>query len=168
MSSLNSPKNAICSSLTTLLLLFACVSCDQNLMFSDSQRVNESGWDYDDHIAFDVDVQDSTILYDFLVEVRNRTDYAYSNLFLFITTTFPDGSVAADTLECPLAAPDGRWYGKNSGHYIDSRFFLRQRVRFPFKGVYHFDCTHGMRDSSLVGIRNVGLRIEKSSTTKQQ
>ena len=88
--------------------------------------------------------------------------------FLFINTTFPDGSVAHDTLECPLADPEGRWLGKHTGRYVDARYRLRGgSARFPMTGRYHFAIANGMRDSAISGLKDIGLRVEYSRTKQQ-
>ena len=81
-------------------------------------------------------------------------------MFLFIEKTFPDGGIALDTMECPLADPEGNWYGKPSGKYVDNRYFLRKNVIFPQRGQYRFAITQATRDTNLVGIKDVGILIE--------
>lgn len=146
--------------LLALLLLSALVSCNKKVFYSNDQRVNEKGWNMNEKLMFDIDVTDTLRLYNFFVDLRISNQYPYSNTFFFINTTFPDGGVAYDTLECPLADVDGRWYGKPTGHYIDNRYAFRQRMIFPTTGHYHFEIGHAMRDTNIVGIKNVGLRIE--------
>lgn len=149
--------------IAAVVTALALASCGGNVYYDSSGKVDERGWLPTDSVAFDVEVDDTVQLYDFLVEVRNSTSYAYSNLFLFVNTTFPDGSVAYDTLECPLADVAGQWYGKRVGRYVDSRYRLRSgSARFPMTGTYRFAITNGMRDSAIVGIRDIGLRIEYS------
>jgi gliding motility-associated lipoprotein GldH len=38
----------------------------------------------------------------------------------------------------------------------------QQNVRFKTKGTYHFKIVHGMRDSILIGINDIGMRVEKA------
>lgn len=141
----------------------ALASCDGSIYYDESRSVNEHGWLPQDTLTFDVDVDDTVHLFNFLVEVRNSVEYPYSNTFLFINTTFPDGSVAYDTMECPLADPEGRWLGKRTGRYVDARYRLRGgSARFPMTGHYRFAVTNGMRDSAISGIKDVGLRVEYS------
>ncbi|MCQ2261865.1 MAG: gliding motility lipoprotein GldH [Bacteroidales bacterium] len=144
-----------------LPLLFLLSACNRNVIFSDNQHVDEDGWNMNEQLYFNVKIEDTTQFYDFCIDVRNANTFAYSNLFLFINTTFPDGSIAADTLECPLADLEGKWYGKSSGHYIDGRYFLRRNVRFPMCGDYRFQVFHGMRDTNLVGISDISFIISK-------
>ena len=145
-----------------LLCLLSCLTaCNHKVFFSDTQSVDEQGWQYDQPLTFDVSINDTTQFYDIFIDLRNSVRYPYSNTFLFITTTFPDTSVAKDTLECPLADPSGQWYGKNSGRYVDNRSYFRRKTRFPIPGTYHFQISHGMREKSIDGIKNIGLRFEK-------
>lgn len=148
------------SALSCALLLFA--SCNSRVLYTDAQQVDSHGWHYNQHLYFDVEVTDTVQLYNFLISIRNADTYPYSNAFLFINTTFPDGSVAYDTLECPLADRDGRWYGKQAGGHVDNRYYLRKKVYFPATGTYRFEVFHGMRDTCIAGIKSVGLRIEQS------
>lgn len=143
------------------LLLLGLTGCDRSVFYTDEQHVDERGWNKDDLASFEVKVDDTAQVYNFFIDLRNSVNYDKANAFLFINTTFPDGSRAYDTLECPLAAPDGRWYGKITGRFVDNRYYFRKHVVFPRRGTYRFDIGHGMRDTSEVGLKSVGLRIEK-------
>ena len=152
--------------LSALILLTATLSgCGHGAYYDQSRSVDEYGWQPADSVCFDVDIVDTNRMFNCLVELRNSVSYTYSNTFLFINTTFPDGSVACDTLECPLADDEGRWLGKRVGRYVDTRFRLRRGTfRFPMSGTYHFAITNGMRDSAVSGIKDIGLRLEYSKT----
>lgn len=156
----NRAISTICIALVSLLLFAAC---DGKVLYTKSQNVDVDGWNMDDHRYFDVEVADTQSIYTFYIDLRIANNYPYSNTFFFINTTFPDGGVAHDTLECPLADVDGRWYGKRTGRYIDNRYVFRKDLIFPTPGTYRFDIGHGMRDSNIVGIHDIGLHIAKSS-----
>ncbi len=150
------------------IIIVCCLllsACDGSIYYDQSRAVDEHGWLPGEPVAFDVEVDDTTSYFNFLIEVRNSITYPYSNTFLLINTTFPDGSVAFDTLECPLADPSGRWYGKRTGRLVDSRYRLRGgSARFPMMGKYHFEIANGMRDSAIAGLKDIGLRIEYRNT----
>lgn len=140
-------------------------ACDGSVYYDQSHSVDEHGWLPANALTFDVQVDDTTHLFNLLVGVRNSVTYPYSNTFLFVHTTFPDGTVAYDTLECSLADPSGRWYGKRTGRYVDSRYRLRGgSARFPMKGLYRFEVSNGMRDSAIAGLKDISLRIEYCKT----
>lgn len=145
---------------TAALLLILLQSCDKNVFYTAERDVDEKGWNMNDRLNYDIDVEDTLQLFDFYIDVRNSLHYDKANAFLFINTTFPDGSVAYDTLECPLADVEGHWYGRRTGRYVDSRFVFRKHVVFPHSGHYHFEVAHGMRDTNVVGIKSIGMRVE--------
>lgn len=136
-------------------------SCNKAVYYAAERDVDEQGWNMNDALNFDVTVDDTLQIFDFYIDVRNSVHYDKANTFFFINTTFPDGSVAYDTLECPLADIQGHWLGKRTGRYVDGRFVFRRHVIFPRSGDYHFAITHGMRDTNVVGLKSVGLRIER-------
>ena len=142
------------------LALILLTSCNKKVFYAEDHHVDEKGWNINEKLEYDIVSPDATTYYNFLIDIRNTTKYPYDRTFLFINTTFPDGSIAHDTLECPLADVTGQWYGKQSGHYINNRYYFRKNVRFPQKGHYHFEILHGMRDTNIIGIKNVGFRIE--------
>ena len=150
--------------LTILLASTGFAACDGSLYYSHSESIDEHGWSPTDSALFDVEVDDTNTVFDFLIEVRNSIEYPYANTFLFINTTFPDGSVAHDTMEYPLADASGAWYGKRTGRYVDTRYYFRRNARFPMPGTYRFAIANGMRDSAITGIKDVGLRIEYSKS----
>lgn len=137
-------------------------ACHHDVAFDEHCSVDESGWNMSDAATFDVEIDDTTQYYDIFFDLRVNVNYAYANAFFFITTHFPDSTFAADTLECPLADPTGKWYGKNGGRYVDNRYYFRRTTRFPMTGTYRFEVTHGMRDTQISGIKDVGLRLEKT------
>lgn len=146
------------------LLLLLLQGCDKHVYYTDEHDVDETGWNMNDAAVFDVDVDDTLQVFDFFIDVRNSVHFPKANVFFFINTTFPDGSVAYDTLECPLADVEGHWYGRRTGRYVDSRYVFRRHVIFPRTGLYRFEILHGMRDTNVVGLKSVGLRIERFGT----
>ncbi|MBP3763368.1 MAG: gliding motility lipoprotein GldH [Bacteroidales bacterium] len=150
--------------LALICLVAAVASCRSDVFYSEYAAVDQHGWRPEDSVCFNVDVDDTVQVYNFLVDIRNHITYPYSNAFLFIGTTFPDGSVARDTMELPLADPTGEWYGKRTGRYVESRYYFRRNARFPMQGTYRFAVTNGLRDSAIVGLSDIGLRIEYSKT----
>lgn len=154
-------KRTLTHSLLIAALLLTLQSCNSHVFYTDEQDIDEHGWNMNDYKAFDINVDDTLQIYDFFIDLRNSVHYTKANTFLFINTTFPDGSVAHDTLECPLADVQGQWLGKRTGRYVDSRFVFRRHVIFPHSGHYRFEIGHGMRDTNITGLKSVGMRIEQ-------
>lgn len=136
-------------------------SCDPKRIFDQTQKVPSKGWHMSQPVYFEHSMDDTLGFYLFYLTVRNNTSYPYSNFYVFLTSYLPDGQVTRDTIELILADLTGKWTGKGAGRIKDNRFLIRSDLKFPFKGLYRFEITHGMRDTLLKGIENVGIRIEK-------
>jgi gliding motility-associated lipoprotein GldH len=144
-----------------LLLIFTAISCDSNRVFEEHAALKEGVWNVKNQIRFTVEIPDLLSRYNMYLNVRNGTEYPYSNLFLFMNTTTPDGITSRDTLELTLADYDGRWLGSGMGSIKFSRFLFQEGVRFKQTGTYHFMLEQAMRVRDLDGIHDIGLRIEK-------
>jgi gliding motility-associated lipoprotein GldH len=152
------PKNKILS-LILLSLLFA--GCSGNDVFFSYKTLQASGWNKDSLVIFDIPVNDTTAFYNIYVNIRNRGEYPYQNLWLFLNRISPDSVQTNDSIECYLADVRGKWLGSGIGPIKEMPVLYQQQVRFRKAGVYHFKIAHGMRDSILTGINDIGMRVEK-------
>lgn len=145
------------------VMLSLLTACGSGVIFDEKYTYKEALWNSDDIAKFDVPVEDSTELFNFYILIRNTTEYPWANLQLFLKTLFPDNTMAVDTIECFLAAPDGKWLGKGKGFIRDNKILLHRNVRFFQKGLYSFEFKQAMRQDPLPGIESIGLRIEKAN-----
>lgn len=146
-----------------LFLLFFCLfaSCNSNVVYDENKTIDSKSWKADDKIFYEFDVKNTSSKYKMALNVRNTTDYPYNNIYFFMKTILPDGSITrTDTIECYLAYPDGTWKGKGSFNVKDNRFWIAKNVEFKQKGRYVFKIYQATSDSSLIGIRDIGLHIE--------
>jgi gliding motility-associated lipoprotein GldH len=114
----------------------------------------------DSTLVYNFTITDSLQFYNFFIDVRNTTDYPYQNLYLFFTTSFPDGTTFTDTLNCMLCDAYGRWTGKGSGRIKENRFIFKPKVRFQQKGDYLFSVQQAMREIDLIGITDLGITLQ--------
>ena len=145
------------------VLLFPVImltGCDTAL-FHDSQKIPNKIWQRDHTIRFEVPVEDTMKSYDFYIDLRNEGTYPYSNIYMFVNTTFPSGGSARDTVECILADRTGRWLGSGLGDIWDNHILFKKNVRFPTGGTYIFEFDQGMRMDALPDIIDLGISIEK-------
>lgn len=141
-----------------LLLLFSCKS---NLLYTDSRAFNNSSWELDNIPEFSVPISDTINSSNILFTIRTGSDYPFRNIYLFVTTSSPNGKILTDTVEYYLADEKGIWYGKGFGDIHELNLPYRSNILFPVKGTYHFKIQHGMRVGDLTGVYDIGLRIEK-------
>ena len=145
-----------------LLFSFLVVGCSGNVVFQDSKEFPSYGWDKDNVIVFDYTATDTLGTYDIVIDVRNDGNYRYQNFWLFVNSVSPDLIEFRDTLECVLADNYGRWIGKGGGSLHQLPVSFMQQIKFPKLGVYRFELIQGMREDTLVGIHDIGLRIIKN------
>ena len=152
--------NKIVSWITALVLMAVIVvSCNTKTVFDQNVELSSKGWYKDTAVSFNVNISDSLTNYVFGLNIRNTTDYRYSNLYIFLITEFPNGNVSHDTIECILANKEGKWLGKGWGNIKENQIVLKSGLRFPLTGKYKFLIQHAMRVDTLMGISDVGLSL---------
>ena len=112
------------------VLVFHLISCDSKRFFEENKSIVNGVWKSNERVRFDVPVTDTLSGYNFFLIIRNSGDYPYSNLYIFIHTATPEGKIGRDTLECQLAAFDGKWLGSGIGNLKFNRFFFQENVHF--------------------------------------
>lgn len=140
----------------TLPLLFA--SCE-TAFYEKIDTLPNDTWNVDSLLSYEVDIDDSLQYYNIYVNVRNTVDFETQNFYVFMTTEFPDGFTAIDTLGCILCDVHGKWTGKGTGRLRDNKFLLKSKVRFAQKGRYRFVVRQAMRNDNVKGIANFGLSL---------
>ena len=151
----------LCFLFLFLTIGFIFQSCKKSPLFDKNIEIEGSEWKISQKPQFLVTIDDTLQNTDVFINLRNSSCYPYSNIFLFINTTFPNGKQAKDTLECILANEKGQWLGDGLGDIWDNRILFKKNVRFPQKGVYTFEFEQAMRLDPLPCIMDVGLRLEK-------
>ncbi|MDZ4665149.1 MAG: gliding motility lipoprotein GldH [Bacteroidota bacterium] len=146
---------------SVLSILFT--SCNKNVIYTEYRKFNENEWCANKKAVFDVEVKDNTSLNNISLMVRHADAYPYSNIFLFLETTYPDGKVEKDTLEVILANSKGEWMGSGAGDIFDFKVPIKKNVKFPLLGKYKFSFQQAMRTDPLPLVMDFGFEIEKSN-----
>jgi gliding motility-associated lipoprotein GldH len=157
MTSHNLKKNKF----TLLLLFILLTACDSNTMYHSFLHLPKEGWKKSDTLTFKAPITDSLATFRVSVEVRNRDNYPYSNLYLFISHNTQDSTAfVTDTVKYTLADKTGKWLGTGLGDLFQSACsytFVAPRR----SGNLIFKVAHGMSDNNLVGINDIGLEIKR-------
>ncbi len=147
-----------------LIVFFALcaifTSCDNNKVYEEYVEIENYTWNMSKPISFEFEVNDTASLHNVYINIRHANQYPYSNLWLFINSWSPAGAKSVDTLECVLADERGKWQGDGLGDIWDAQILWKQNVRFATPGKYHVEYNQGMRVENLVGIMDMGIRVE--------
>jgi len=137
------------------------ISCDSNVVFSDSKAMDKNTWNLMNSATFNVNIQDTINSNNVHFTIRTGSDYPFRNIWLFIRTISPDGKLIGDTIQYFLMDEKGKRLGKGFGDIREVNLPYKSNVYFPAKGAYRFTVQHGMRTEDLKGIYDFGLRVEK-------
>lgn len=149
--------------LAGLLGILLWTGCDRNRVYEEYREIPGYNWNRADTVSFDTEIKDTNEAYNLVLNIRNGENYPYRNLYLFLSTGYPDGRKSLDTLEFQFYEENGKALGKCSGDICNNSFLLSENVRFDQAGKYRFAFVHGMRrdDQVLPYVMDIGLRIEK-------
>lgn len=147
-----------------IVVLFLAVlfsACDQKRVFESYQSIKEDSWYINQRPTFYLDVKDTTTEHTIYFNIRHTGNYKYSNLFVLFTIQGPKAKAETQRLEFKLAEADGKWLGSGLGDIYSNQIKVMENIKFPRKGVYSFSIEQNMRDNPLMGIEDIGVRVEK-------
>jgi gliding motility-associated lipoprotein GldH len=149
------------SFIIALIFFLVLSSCNSKVVYTNTHAMKGEVWKLADTPIFEVPVTDTLTSNNVVFTVRNGASFPFRNIYLFVSTTSPDGKTITDTLQYNLADERGKWYGKGFGDIHELNLPYKSNVFFPRKGNYVFKIQHGMRMENLKGIYDIGLKIVK-------
>ena len=129
-------------------------SCRKNIVYSQFYPIPSGLWAIDSVAHFSYSIADTAPTYTILLYVRHTERYPYQNMWLFV-----GDSSRRDTIEFYLADDRGQWLGDAHHGFIEMPVLYEENYHFVDTGLYHLDIQHGMRDSLLRGIVDVGVEV---------
>jgi gliding motility-associated lipoprotein GldH len=152
------------SYLFVVLLAIVLASCQDQLAIVDTNiELDKHNWSYTEKVRIPLSIKSADIPCNLYLNLRHTSDYKYSNIFLLIHITGPDGKKSTERREFKLALPDGEWLGSGSGNLYSYQILFKEDYKFPLKGKYMIELEQNMRDNPLDYITDAGIRVEKSN-----
>lgn len=141
------------------------VSCDQEVVLSERMEMPPSGWHLDSAVTVTFEPKDSTEPVFMSMYLRHTADYPYNNLYLFRTIESTHGMEYSDTVNVSLANALGKWNGSGMSNVKTMQIPIGSgAVRFLGDNRYTLRIVHGMRDTLLPEILDVGIRFERATS----
>ncbi len=143
-----------------LALFIACVD-NPEVLYDKSKPIMDNSWQVKDQKLYWLEVQNPQLAYRIYINLRITNDYKYSNLFINLKTHGPNKEFITKRLEFKLADSEGDWLGNGSGNIFTYRIPITDTYKFAKKGAYKVEIEQDMRDNPLIGVVDIGLRIEE-------
>lgn len=145
-----------------LLFFVFLSSCGPKVIFQEKTNL-EDLWLHIDKIRFDYEVSDISRPYDLLLNVTHDDDFSYENLYINVTTVFPDGKNTVNPVSLQLADYNGDWLGDCDGKSCVLSIEISTKAYFEKSGKYSLQLEQYSRKDSLRGIRLLELKILESA-----
>jgi gliding motility-associated lipoprotein GldH len=140
--------------------VFVLTSCSTAPVYEKSYDFQDNHWSQKVKPSFTVEVKDTSKAYDFVITLRTTTEYKFSNLWIYLNSTTPDGQKVREPYEIKLTKPDGSWIGKKTGTIVENSLYFRNR-KMPKAGKYVFVIEQGITESVIDEVIDIGLLVEE-------
>lgn len=153
---------------TFLFCLFVLLmsSCGPDMFYHQEKDIKDAQWSYRDTADFHFNIQDTSVLYNLFVDFSYADTFPNQNLYLKLSTRFPDGKRLSKPCSFDLFNPQGATNGKCSGGKCNIRVQLQENAFFDQVGAYCITLEQFMRQDPVQGVTAVGLAIEKSANKR--
>lgn len=141
-----------------LIVSLLLVGCQGDIVYTVFKSLPNVGWEADSSLCYQPVITDSVADYQMLITIRHTDVYPYQNLWLFVDIEQDSLLLTRDTIECYMANERGEWLGGGlTVHELP--LLYSENYQFSNSGEYQISITQGMREDTLVGIKEVGVKI---------
>lgn len=144
--------------ITAGMLAIILVSCGPKVIFSKTVSI-DGPWKYNDSKSFEFEILDTLLPYNLVLEVRHAEDFSFENVYVNITTTFPDATKTTRPLSLQLADNNGYWQGNCSSGTCLTNIPLAEAAYYQKPGKYTLDFEQYSRKEDLEGILSLKIEI---------
>lgn len=150
-----------------LLSLFFMFSCNDKIDFNQYKSIDTKGWEANKKVPFEFNVKDTILPKNLFINIRNNSEYEFSNLYVITELIFPNETIVVDTLQYEMADETGKFLGVGFTEIKENKLFYKEKKAFPTSGKYIFNVRHAMRKNGVIdpieflkGIQDIGFSIE--------
>ena len=144
------------------LLWNACLTSN---VFECNVAMPQQAWKASFKPVYRFDITDTTSSYLLSFTMRHTEAYAFSNIWLNVSTTMPGANKSESMrIEVPLAQPDGKWMGRGMNEIWQHQMPLTRNgapLKFSHTGYYTIELEQLMRIDPLREVLSAGIRLEK-------
>lgn len=146
--------------LVLILTSFIFTSCDNDAFYHVSYSFKNHTWSRKQKPTFNVEIKDTSVLYDFVLTVRTSTHYSFNNMWVYFISKTPDKQFVREPFEIKIADEKGYWIGKKTGSIVENQLVFKRR-KLPKIGTYYFMLEQGITDKVLYNVYDISLEMNQ-------
>lgn len=160
-------KAKIILPISLLFVLLIVSSCGESTQFyRETHDFKSHSWDIKEKPTFKVEIKDTTKQYDFNFVLRTTTDFAYSNLWVYLTTELPNGKSERRPYEFRITDDKGNWLGNNTGSIVETPITFKN-MKLPKAGTYVFKVEQGVTQPKIQEVIDLTLTVNPATSISQ-
>ncbi len=136
-------------------------SCGPHPEVSIHRKVSRP-WTYDQHMIFPLKIEDTTSVYEMVLDLDHSEDYEYQNLYVKIITSFPDGTSTDDVVSLNLTDGMGSFKGECHSKKCKTPILLHDKFKVKIPGTYTLTIYQHSRKDSLDGVFGADLLLYRA------
>ena len=148
--------------LNLYLLLFIAGAvfsgCKQAPYFSKAIELN-GVWSYSNALDYTFEIDQLESYYDLIFLLNYGLDYKYQNIYVKVTTTFPDQTSNEDILSLNLSNKMGIFLGDCNSSTCEIPILLKENFKFKEQGEYSISIEQHGRIENLQSINSAELQL---------
>ena len=146
-----------------VVLIFLLQSCNTIDVYEKTVAIPRHVWGSANRLTFTFDIKDTSAYYNIYLVLRHTESYHFNNIWIDLTSIFPNRKPQTQRLNVQLADNSNGWLGSAMDDIIEQRLLInKQPFRLP-AGTYQFSLAQIMREDPLQNVLNAGLRVEKQA-----
>lgn len=141
-----------------IALLF--IGCGQKPVYSEKVDIGGS-WTYANDLAFEFNIDEIEKTYDLVLELSYGINFNYQNIYVKITTEYPDNKKDEDILSLNLTDGMGMFLGDCNSSKCTIALLLQEKFKFNQVGKYTITIYQNGREEVLEDIYAAELKLYK-------
>lgn len=143
------------------LLLCSLAACGPDHLYKNSTPLAAAGWTYRDSTRFEFQVPDTVTRYDIFLDVEYTAEYPFQNLYLKLSTRYPNGKQLTRVKSIDLFDNQGHQAGQSAGGHYRLQAALQENAYFNQTGPHTVSVGQYTRRDTLPGMVAMGLLVQR-------
>ncbi len=137
------------------------ISCGPKVIYKHKETLGQA-WLYGDSLWFEYEIVDISKPYNLKLNVNHSSSFSYENLYVNVTTVFPDSNKTSSPLSLQFSDSAGNWQGNCDSSNCDLTIEMSTKAYFQSAGKYTIIFDQFSRIESLEGVNSFEMILEEA------